>query len=371
MPREPVVIAVSTTKGAYLFSSDEERKSWKKSGPVLPGESVNNITSDSEGKYYASTLTEGVFSSDDLGATWKPSSRGLHVRKVWTVEPDHHEPDTIYAGTHYGHLFRSSDSGRNWEEVAGLHNAPNRNNWGIDWGFGTIGMALHTVKSDANKKGRIYVIAAGNGTYRTDDSGETWDVLKSGIVDACTIAPGEMYSQDPKATEKEKLDEHLNQVHSCSHKLAISTKKPGLVYQQNHCGVFSTDNAGAKWKDISIDTARRHGFPITLVEGKAESLFVIPAYQTGCDMKHNSCIQGKLDVMRTDNGGKSWVHSGNGLPEKTHTVVLRDGMAHDSLDQSGVYFGTTTGEVYGSTDLGESWTQIAGNLGRIQGVSSL
>lgn len=363
-----VRVAVSTTDGAHIFTSDESRKSWNDQGNILKGESVNNIASDSNGRYYAATLTDGVFISDDEGKTWNRSCNGLHVRKVWTVEPDRHEPGTVYAGTHYGHLFRSVDSGKNWEEVAGLHNAPNRNEWGVDWGFGTIGLALHTVLSDPHVRNRLYVVAAGNGSYRSDDSGESWKLIKDGTGDACPIGGKDYGFTPPEYTEEQRLAEHLRDVHSCTHKLELSSRKPGLIFQQNHCGVFYSENSGTTWEDISFDSNTRHGFPVAVTEGKHTSMFVIPAYQGDCK-KHNSCIQGQLAVMRTDDSGRSWNRLVTGLPDGVHAVVLRDGMSHDSLDQPGVYFGTTAGDVFASADLGESWRTMASGLGRIQGVS--
>lgn len=369
MKDKSVVVSISTENGAYFLKSDEGRKKWTKSKRMLSGESVNNVTIDGDGRLFASTLTEGVFSSGDKGEKWKPSSRGLHVRKVWTVEADYHRDGVLYAGTQYGHLFRSENSGKSWDEVVGLHGAPSREKWGIDWGFGTTGLTIHTIKSDPNRRGRLYIVASGNGTYRTDDDGETWKSLKSGIIEACPIVRDESHPTIPTDGEADKIEEHLNMVHSCSHKLALSNAKPGTVYQQNHCGVYVSTNSGDKWKDISNSRTDRHGFPIVTTNGKKESVFVIPAFQGECK-KHNSCIQGQIKVNRTEDGGKTWKTLSRGLPKGMHTVVLRDGMAQDGLREAGIYFGTSTGEVFGSRDNGESWNKLASGLGRIQGVSA-
>lgn len=178
MKDNTVVVSVSTEKGAYFLKSDEWRNKWSRGQRFLSGESVNNIAIDGEGMLFASTLTEGVFKSSNNCKTRKPSNRGLHVRKVWTVEADKHHARLLYARTQYGHLFRSTNSGRFWEEVTGLYDASDRNKWGIDRGFGTTGLTIHTIKSDPHKRGRIYIVAAGNRTYRTDDSGDTWVSLK-------------------------------------------------------------------------------------------------------------------------------------------------------------------------------------------------
>lgn len=366
---ESATLAVSTDNGGYFFTSGADRKSWSKGKRFLAGESVNSVSRDRNGGFFAATLTEGVFRSDDFGKTWSPSSRGLNVRKVWTVEPDKNEDGLVYAGTHYGHLFRSSDSGKHWEEVTGLHKAPLREKWGIDWAMGTIGMALHTVKSVRGKKGSLYVVAAGTGPYLTKDSGGTWEIINNGVKKDCPVGAQDTYEGPSGKSADEILWAHLDEVHSCTHKLALSESQQGLIYQQNHCGVYRSDDGGLNWSDISPSTNIRHGFPITLVEGGSNSLFVIPAYQGKCK-KHNSCIQGKLEVLRTDDGGRQWKHLTSGLPADTHSCVLRDGMASDSSSEPGVYFGTTSGEVYASTDRGKSWNMIASGLGRIQGISA-
>ena len=369
MTNDNVALGVATKSGGYILSAGPDRDKWVVEKHFLPEEDMNKIAMDSSGKLFAATLTEGVFTSDNFGTEWKQSSRGLHVRKVWSVAPDPHEPGTVYAGTQYGHLFRSRDSGKYWEEVTGLHRAPGRENWGIDWGFGTTGLTVHTILPDKNRKGRLYIIASGNGPYRSDDSGETWQVLKGGIDNTCPIASRENHYPGESNDPEERSRSHLSQVHACSHKLVLSEKSEGTVYQQNHCGVYVSGDHGNSWKDISPGNNQRHGFPIDVVEGRKNYVFVVPARQDKCKT-HNSCIQGQLSVYRTDDGGASWKDVHNGLPDSVHTGVLRDAMSHDTNREPGVYFGTSTGEVYASTNLGESWKKIASGLGRIQGITA-
>jgi len=361
-------VSVGTENGGYLLTRDSTRQAWRRTGPFLREESINSISFDSRnGRFYASSLTEGVFVSKDSGRTWKPSSRGLNVRKVWTVEADPSRSSTLYAGTHYGHLFRSKDGGESWSEMAGLHNAPKRKDWGIDWGFGTTGLCIHTIRIDPTNTSRLYIVPSGNGTYRTDDGGETWKLLQNGVLDYCPIGGSQDAPDIPKNKKAEEMQKHLQQVHTCTHKLALSRRNPKVLYQQNHCGVFSSSDAGESWKDISPAPSARHGFSIALVEDGSQSLYVIPASQN-CK-KHNSCIQGELAVYRSRDRGKNWERLTKGLPRNVHTCVLRDGMATDGRHQGGLYFGTTTGEVYWSEDVGDSWSVLMNGAGRIQGVS--
>ncbi|MEM0155882.1 MAG: hypothetical protein QW597_04695 [Thermoplasmataceae archaeon] len=367
MSRKDVMVVVSTQKGGVVLQSDEDRDQWYNGDRFLADEDVNKVITDSSGRMYAATLSEGVFTSEDSGKTWKPSSRGLNVRKVWSLAEDVHEKGVVYAGTQYGHLFRSDNAGRNWTEVVGLHEAPGRKEWGVDWGFGTTGLTIHTIISDPEKSKRIFIIASGKGIYRSDDAGNTWSILKEGLKDSCPVSNADLAPGIPNEERKVKMKEHLESVHSCSHKIVISPNNHATIYQQNHCGVYVSNDFGNTWTDISPGNDMRHGFPIDAVH---ENVFVIPSGQGICD-EHNSCIQGQLSVYTTPDSGKQWKKETQGLPGNVHTAVLRDSFSHDSLRVPGVYFGTTTGEVYCSTDLGNSWRQVASGLGRIQGITAL
>lgn len=382
--RGKIAVGVGTSDSGLLLVSDRERKKWKRVGPFLRGESVNCIKYEPKtGRLFAATHTDGVFVSRDLGKTWKQSNNGLHVKKTWTIEFDPRDPGTVYAGTQYGHLFKSNDLGASWEEVTGLFTAPKRNEWGVDWGFGTVGLCIHTIKMDPKSKDRFYIVSSGGGPYRTDDKGKSWSLLNKGVCDNCTVeyATADVWGLGKEDPSK-NLAMHLSNVHKCTHKLAISERNPGTIYQQNHCGVYKTMNNGETWEDISPSEGLRHGFPIALIEGgsgdnnrdsatasNAGAVFTIPAYQGICK-KHNSCIKGELAVYRSVNAGKSWEKLTSGIAKKNHTCVLRDAMTADALDPAGLYFGTTTGQIYGSTNLGETWSLLLNDAGRVQGVSS-
>jgi hypothetical protein len=362
---QKVAVGVSSQSGGLLLVSDRERKKWKKIGPLLKGESVNCLNYDPITKtLFATTHTNGVLVSKDLGKTWSQSNTGLHVKKTWTMASEARNPKIMYVGTQYGHLFKSSNFGEKWEEVTGLFEAPKRNEWGVDWGFGTVGLCIHTIKMDPRNRKRFYIVSSGGGPYRTDDGGKTWSLLNKGVVENCSI--GTVGDKDPA----ENLAMHLAQVHKCTHKLVLSSRNPNNLYQQNHCGVYRSMNSGDTWEDISPGDNQRHGFPLALADGAVESLFTIPAYQgEGCK-KHNSCIRGELAVYRSQDSGNNWEKMTNGFARKSHTCVLRDAMGVDLSESPGVYFGTTTGQVYASTDLGNSWTMILDGAGRVQGINA-
>jgi hypothetical protein len=239
-----VEVFVGSNIGGFII--EREGKKFRKARRFLLNENVNSISMDKDRKIYAATLTEGAFSSSDMGRSWKPISKGLHVRKVWTVEPDPHRRNLLYAGTHYGHLFRSDDARMSCHEVTGLYRAPLRKEWGVDWAYGTTGLTIHTVKFDPQRKNRIYISSSGAGLYRSDDLGESWKLVRNGLMEDCPAFKSAPRPSKP-STEQDDLRKHLETVHTCTHK--ITSAKGGTLYQQNHCGIFMSENSGDRWMD--------------------------------------------------------------------------------------------------------------------------
>ncbi len=368
MPR--VLVFAGTTGGLFVFESDAKRAKWKKRGPVLKGVSVNHFAWDPKAKtLYATTATDGVLASRSFGRTWTPLNDGLPIRKVWSVAVNPKDSDELWAGTHFSYLFHSTDRGRTWTLHPGYLEAPGKDKrWG-DWAFGTIGNSLHGIHIDPKDPRRMVIVSStDHGAVRTQDGGQTWEYARAGVYESCPIAGTSDHSKPVSDDERQKsVEQHLSSVHSCTHRVGVSPVDANVLYRQQHCGVYRSDDFGATWRDISAGLPDRHGFPLAVHPKDVNTAYVVPAYQGKC-RKHNSCIQGALDVYRTRNGGRSWQKLSDGLPQKVHTVVLRHGMHADPLQPSGVYFGTTAGDVYASANEGDTWVRLAKGLPRVQGV---
>ncbi len=364
MPK--VMLFAGTTDGLFVLESDGRRRHWRRRGPLLRGHSVNHFGWDAKTKtLYAATFDEGIFTSRTFGGTWTPVNDGLVIRKVWTVAVNPKNSDELWAGTHFSYLFRSTDRGRTWSVVPGYLSAPGKEGRYGDWEFGTTGNCLHTILLDRQRPKRMYVVsssdAGGNGALRSDDGGNTWQPIRNGTFETCPeVSDG---GHRPSATGQD----HLANEHTCTHRLAYAPADSSVMYRQMHCGVYRSNDYGATWIDVSDGLPDRHGFPLAVHPREKDTLFVISAHQGQCK-KHNSCIQGVLQVHRSHTGGHRWEAVHDGLPDDVHCVVLRHGMDVDTLRPAGVYFGTTTGEVYGSPDEGDSWTRLAAKLPRVQGI---
>ncbi len=370
MPK--VMVFAGTTEGLFVFESDAKRTKWKRRGPYLKGLSVNHFAWDPKAKtVYAATFSEGVFASKTGGRTWTPLNDGLPIRKVWAVAVNPKDSDDLWAGTHFSYLFHSTDRGRTWTLHTGYLSAPGKENRYGDWGFGTTGNALHGIHIDPKDPKRMLIVSSTNhGAVRTEDGGQTWELARRGVFESCPMAGRSELNRPMSEDERMKAaEQHLEEVHACTHRIGISPVDSSVLYRQQHCGVYRSDDFGASWQDISTGLPDRHGFPLAVHPRDVNTALVVPAYQgKGCK-KHNSCIMGPLEVYRTRTGGRRWEKLADGLPKKVHCVVLRHGMDTDSLRPAGVYFATTTGELYGSNTEGDAWMVMGKGLPRVQGVA--
>jgi photosystem II stability/assembly factor-like uncharacterized protein len=256
--------------------------------------------------------------------------------RVWHLEPSLTDPDTIYAGVEDAALFRSIDAGQSWQELPALRthkSAPS-------WQPGAGGMCLHTIVQDPTDPERLFIAISAAGVFRTDDAGKTWQPINQGLRSEGI--------PDPKA-----------EVGHCVHRIAMHHSRPDVLFMQKHWDVMRSDDAGESWREVSGNLPSDFGFPIDVHAHEPDTIYVVPIKS---DSEHYP-PEGKLRVYRSRTGGNEWEPLTKGLPQSNCYVnVLRDAMAVDSLDECGVYFGTTGGQVYASADAGDNWTPIVQNL---------
>jgi hypothetical protein len=380
-----VRVLVGTRKGGFVLSSDGKRRKWDVSGPHFAGWEIYHMKGSpaDPNRLYASQ-SSGWFGqliqrSNDAGKTWEPVGNkfvyegaiGTHqhydgklrpweFKRVWHLEPSLSEADTVYAGVEDAALFRSTDGGQNWQELAGLRGHGS----GPNWQPGAGGMCLHSIILDNNGSGRMFIAISAAGAFRSDDGGRTWKPINRGLHS--------MFLPDPSA-----------EVGHCVHHIARHPARPNVLYMQKHWSVMRSDNAGDSWQDVSGNLPgeqmvypmkdgepvkadlKGFGFVIDVHAHEPETIYVVPIKS---DAQHFP-PEGKLRVFRSRSGGNEWEPLTKGLPQKDCYVnVLRDAMAVDSLDNCGIYFGTTGGQVYASADAGESWAPIVRDLPAVLSV---
>ena len=356
-----VRVLVGTRKGAFILESDGKRETWSINGPHFGGWEIYHINGSpaDPNRLYASQSSswfgQMIQRSDDGGQTWEPVDNkfvyagvpGTHqwydgtphpweFKRVWHLEPSLDDPDTVYAGVEDAAIFKTTDGGKSWNELAGLR----EHGSGPRWQPGAGGMCLHTIVIDPTNPQRIYIAISAAGAFRTDDGGATWTPINQGLKSE--------YIPDPNAD-----------VGHCVHRIALHPSRPDTLFMQKHWDVMRSDNAGDSWHEVSGNLPTDFGFPIQVHAHEPETIYVVPIKS---DSLHYP-PDGKLRVYRSRTGGNEWEALTNGLPQQDCYVnILRDAMAVDKLDQCGVYFGTTGGQVYASSDSGDNWTAIASNL---------
>lgn len=347
-----VKLLIGTNKGLFIYSSDEERKSWKLQGPFIPGWEVYSVLGDSRHghRIFAGTSHAAygptIRVSEDLGESWSQmeygprysKESGFALQRFWQIVPGApSEPDTYYAEAEEAGLFVSRDRGLTWTELDGLTKHPTR----PGWGGGAGGMGLHTILVDPDNPKRIWVAMSAVGVFRSDDGGETWKICNEGLS---RVPIGEPYPE----------------IGYCAHKVANDPTDPNILYMQDHEGVFMTTDGGDRWFPIEEGLPCIFGFPISVAHNR--DVFLIPLESS----EQRTMRGGKLLVYRKTADSNRWEPIGDVLPEEArHVSVLRDALCVDSLDTYGVYFGTTSGEVFCSLDRGVTWERLPGQFQRI------
>jgi len=362
-----VRVLVGTRKGAFVLTADGKRDQWKVDGPFFSGWEIYHLKGSpaDPNRIYASQSSswfgQQVQRSNDGGKTWEPTGKdfrydgtpGTHqwydgtphpweFKRVWHFEPGLKDPDHVYAGIEDAAIFESKDGGASWTELPGLRD----HRTGPQWSPGAGGMCLHTIVIDPKNPKRLYVAISAAGAFRSDDGGQSWKTITKGLHSK--------YIPDPTA-----------EVGHCVHRIALHKSRPDVLFMQKHWDVMRSDNAGDQWHEISGNLPTDFGFVIDVHAHEPETVFVVPITS---DQEHFP-PEGKLRVFRSKSGGNEWEPLTKGLPQKDCYVnVLRDAMAVDGLDDCGVYFGTTGGQVYASANGGDTWAPIVRDLPAVLSV---
>ena len=362
-----VRVLVGTRKGAFVLTADGTRERWDVAGPLFAGWEIYHMAGSpaDPDRLYASQSSgwfgQQIQRSQDGGATWEQVGNrfeydgvpGTHqwydgtphpweFARVWHLEPSPTDPDTVYAGVEDAALFRSQDGGKEWQELPGLRGHGS----GPSWQPGAGGMCLHTILLDPGDPQRIFVAISAAGAFRSDDGGASWQPINRGL-------------------RSEGIPDPDAEVGHCVHRIAMHPSRPDVLYMQKHWDVMRSDDAGDSWHEISGDLPSDFGFPIAVHPHEPDTAYVVPITSDS----YHFPPDGRLRVYRSRTGGGDWEPLTDGLPqEHCYVNVLRDAMAVDSLEESGVYFGTTGGQVYASADAGDSWAPIVRDLPAVLSV---
>ena len=362
------VLLVGTRKGVFTLTSDASRRDWTISEPMFLGHIAQHVMLDPRnGTRMVLAVRTGhlgptVFHSDDLGATWTEATRPpafrtgdafqRSVQSVFWLTPGHvDEPGVWYAGGTPQGLFISRDGGATWDPVDGWNDHPMWATW-AEWPEQNTpdGSMLHSVIIDPNDAAHMYIALSSGGVFETTDRGLDWKPLNAGCEVAFLPETEPEFGHDP-------------------HCVRLHPLRPDRLYQQNHCGIYRMDRADARWVRVGNNMPRDVGdigFPIELHPRDPDTAWVFP--MDGTDVWPRTSPDGRHAVYVTRDAGESWTRGADGLPPRGWFTVKRQAMTVDRAATIGVYFGTTSGEVWASADEGSTSRCIASHLPEIYSV---
>jgi hypothetical protein len=367
------LLLVATRKGAWLFHGDRARASWRVDGPHFHGHIISHLALDPrDGRTLLAAAKTGhlgptIFRSVDRGRSWKEATRppafakakngeaGRAVDHTFWLTPGHAtEAGVWYAGTSPQGLFRSEDGGATWEPFSCINDDPQYRTW-----MGTVqdgtpdGPKLHSIIVDPRDARHLYFAMSGGGVHESVDGGRSFAPLVKGLAVVDGFDASDVTFHDP-------------------HCVRLCPSNPDRLYQQNHCGIYRLERPAEKWMRIGASMPKRVGdigFPMVVHPRNADTAWVFP--MDGTTVWPRTSPDGRPAVYATRNGGGTWRRLDAGMPRRqAWWTVKRQAMTADARDPVGLYFGTTSGELWMSRDEGARWRCIARHLPEIYAVEA-
>jgi hypothetical protein len=347
-------LLVGTKKGLFVLRGDVG-SAFDIAARAFPGDVVEYAMRDPRTGRYLASVTSGFYGprvmyADDPTGEWQqakgpalPEDTDQTLERVWTIVPGV-EDGVLYAGAAPATLFESTDGGATWELNAAFWEQPTR----PDWQPGAGGLALHSICTWPGDPDRLALGVSAVGVWLSDDRGRTWRHGNRGLV--------------PRYVPEDQRGETLA---LCVHNLHRASMRPERLFMQFHGGVYRSDDAGESWHDIAPGLPADFGFPMVIDPADPDNAFVIPM---NADTDRVT-TGGKVRVYETRDAGGSWAARTDGLPqEDAYLTILRQAFGHDGGSPLGLYFGATSGEVFGSADAGASWFTVHEHLAPVTSV---
>jgi sulfur carrier protein ThiS len=350
---EPTELLVGTRKGLFVLRGPRDGE-LDVVARAFPGTTVEYAMRDPRtGRYFAS-VTSGQYGprvhvADDPTGEWEPTDgprfpedEDATVERTWVVVPGD-EDGLLYAGVAPAALFESRDGGMTWELNRGMWDQPTRK----EWQPGAGGLALHSIAPWPGDPSRLAIGISAAGVWLSEDAGRTWTNGNVGLV--------------PRYLPEDARESAID---LCVHNMYRAPLRPERLFMQFHGGVYRSDDSGASWHSIADGLPSDFGFPMLIDPRDPEAAYVIPLNSDGDRVS----AEGRLRVFETRDAGASWKARTSGLPQDAYLTVLRQAFGGDRGEPFGLWFGATSGEVFGSADGGASWRVVARDLAPVVSV---
>jgi photosystem II stability/assembly factor-like uncharacterized protein len=350
-------LLVGTKKGLFFLDGAPGRP-FAVTARAFAGEPVEYALRDPRSGRLFAAVSSPIYGpklmyADDPAGPWEqargvalPEGGEAALERIWVIVPG--EADgLLYAGGDPGVLFESRDDGASWELNRGLWEHPTRPKWMPGGG----GLCLHTIVTWPGEPDRLAVAISAAGVWLTDDGGATWRRGNEGL------APRYLPEETP-----------ADEIGLCVHRLHRAPRRPERLFMQFHGGVYRSDDAGESWSDVGAGLPSDFGFPLMLDPTDPDSAYVIPLTAD----TDRVTPEGRVRVYETRDAGASWAPRGDGLPQgDAYLTVLREAFDRAGDDEGfELYFGATSGDVFGSGDAGATWATAAAHLPPVYSVSA-
>lgn len=348
-------LLVGTKKGLFALRG-EVGNAFEIAARSFAGEPVEYAIRDPRTGRYLAAVTSGwygpkIWVTDDPTGEWQeaegvtlPEGGEVALKRIWTIVPGEEE-GLLYAGGDPAVLFESRDGGLTWELNKAFWEQPGR----AKWQPGAGGLCLHSIATWPGDPSRIALGISAVGVWLSDDGGKTWRHGNEGLV-ARYI---------PEESREGTLD-------LCVHNLHRAPKQPERLFMQFHGGVYRSDDTGETWIDIGTGLPSDFGFPMVVDPDDPDSAYVIPLVADA----DRVTPEGRVRVYETRDAGTTWTARGDGLPaDDAYLTILRQAFGRDGSGAGmGLYFGATSGDLFGSGDAGATWFTAATHLPPVNSV---
>ncbi len=357
------ILRVATRKG--LFRVTRPGGHWQAQEPAFLGDNVSAVLHHPVSGYLYAALDHGHFGvklqrSTDGGENWQeipvpenpPRPEGTDpwvdflgrtipdaLQLIWCLEAGHpSQGGRLWAGTAPGGLFRSEDHGDSWDLVDSLWNHPGRQQW---VGGGLDSPGIHSILIHPDHPSDITLAVSCGGIWHSPDDGETWENIGQGMVAPYT--PPE-YAHDPGSQDV--------------HRLVRCRAEPDRMWLQHHDGIYRSDDGGRQWRRIQPVSPGDFGFPVVVDDTHPDRAWFVPAIKD----EHRVPPNGQMAVNRTDDGGQTFTTYREGLPGPlAYDLVFRHALDRDPVTGF-LAMGSTTGSLWVSENDGESWQTVSHHL---------
>jgi photosystem II stability/assembly factor-like uncharacterized protein len=350
-------ILLGTRKGLFVLEG-EAGGEFEVAARAFAGEEVEYaVREPGSGKVLASVTSAfygpKIWLADDPAGEWEqadglklPEAGDEALKRIWTIVPGAADGE-LYAGGDPGVLFHSHDSGETWQLNEALWEHKQREKWQPGGG----GLCLHTITPWPGEPDKLALAVSAAGVWLTEDAGKTWRKGNEGLVP----------NYVPEDTPPEEAG-------LCVHRMHRAPKNPERLFMQFHGGVYRSDDAASSWQSVGDGLPSDFGFPLAIDPADPDCAYLIPLTAD----TDRVTPDGRVNVYETRDGGATWAARGEGLPqEHAYLVILRE-----AFDWTGegpalqLYFGATSGDVFGSGDAGATWSTVATRLPPVLSVSA-